>query len=145
MLFSGCETLHISLSNLRTTSARLNVAVMGRGSVSSHLLSPLLASAETYEPLLYIFKNRLTSLRSYLVSFGDKKAVHSRNDLCHLHLPSLQHNIPGPIGLFIWSCQILQWEVITDRRVRVSEGVVLHLLSKSLAHVCTSGLGRICL
>ena len=138
MLFSGCETLHISLSNLRTIRARLNVAVMGRGSVSSHLLSPLLASSETYEPFLYIFKNRLTSLRSCLISFGEKKAVRSWNDLCHLHLPSLQHKILGPIGLFIWSCQVLLWEVISDFRVRVSDGIVLHLLAtpQKVWHTC---------
>ena len=138
VLFSGCETLHASLSNLRTIRARLNVAVIGRGSVSSHFLSPLLASAETYEPFLYIFKNRLTSLRSCLVSFGEKRAVHSWNDLCHLHLPSLQQKILGPIGLFIWSCQILQWEVITDFRVRVSDRVTLHLLAtpQKVWHTC---------
>ena len=39
-LFSGCETVHVWLSTFRTIRARLNSAVLGKGSISSHLLSP---------------------------------------------------------------------------------------------------------
>ena len=126
MFFSGCETLHISLSNCRTIRARLNVAVMGKGSVSSHLLTPRLASGEHYEPFLYVFHCRLASLRSCIISFGDKKASASWDSLLKLHLPSAQHKILGPVK---WSCQVLRWEVMPDFCVKVEEGVVLHLLS----------------
>ena len=125
MIFSGCETLHISLSNFRTIGARLHVAVMGRGSLSSHLLSPLFASSDVYEPLLYVLKSRLDPLRSCIVSFGDKKALDSWNQLIPMHLPSKQHQILGPMGLFICSCQILKWEVLPDLQVQVSDAVVL--------------------
>ena len=129
MIFSGCETLHISLSNFRTIRARLNVAVMGRGSTSSHLLTPLFASGESYEPFLYVFRSRLASLRSCIISFGDSKALSTWDSLLKLNLPTAQHKILGPVGLFIWSCQILNWEVMSNFRVKVDDGVVLHLLS----------------
>ena len=100
MIFSGCETVHVSLSTFGTIRACLNVAVLGKGFVSSHLLSPFFVAQDNSEPFLYIFQTRLSSLRSSLLSSGVTKAARSWNLIVPLDLVSHQHKNFGSCWTF---------------------------------------------
>ena len=137
MIFAGCATVHVSLSTFRTIRAKMNTAVLGRWTSSSHLLSPLFASNTAYEPFIYVLRTRLASLRMCILSFGGLQIQESWNWVRLLDLSKSQHKMYGPVALFIWSCQILKWEVLEDFHVQVRPGIVLHLLStpKKMWHV----------
>ena len=128
MIFAGCETVHISMSTFRTIRARLNVAVMGKSSFSSHILTPFFAAKDSYEPFIYVAQVRLASLRSSLLTFGLDKAQQSWNSLMHLDLTTSQHKILGPVGLFVWVCLVLKWKILDDLRIEVEPGLAVHLL-----------------
>ena len=70
-LFSGCETVHISLSMFQKVRGRLNSAILGPLTRSSHLLSPIFSSGSTYEQFLYVFKTRLSPLRATIMAFQE--------------------------------------------------------------------------
>ena len=128
MIFSGCETVHISLSTFRTIRAKLNTAVLGRWTCSSHLLSPLFATQTVYEPFLYVCKTRLASLRMSALSFGDCQVLETWNWVRRINLLQSQHKIYGPVALFLWCCQVLKWTVRDNFVVEVAPQVTLHLL-----------------
>ena len=128
MTFSGCETVHVSLSTFSTIRAKMNTVVLGRWSSSSHLLSALFATKTVYEPLIYVLRTRLASLRMCISVLDLRKLRKLGIGLGSLISPN-QHKIYGPVALLIWSCQILKWEVLRNFHVRVAPGVVLHLLA----------------
>ena len=68
-LFASCETVHISLSNFRRLRGKLNTVVHGPKTHSSHYLSPLFTSPDDYEPFIYVFRTRLSSLKAMAMSF----------------------------------------------------------------------------
>ena len=130
-VFSGVETVHVSLSTLKKFRAKLNVAMVGRKSQSSHFLTPLFTSGTNYEPFLYIFRTRISNLRSTLLSFSvDINQLW--NDLCNIDLNKTCHRIHGPIANLLWCCQILGWGTVPGLTTVTSSGEKLHILHSPL-------------
>ena len=125
-IFASCETSHISLSCFRRLRGKLNVVMHGSKTHSSHYLSPLLTSQQNYEPFLYVFSARLSALKATLLSFGsDVSAVWMLYK--DLDLNFAPTKILGPVGCFLWTCQIVGWKVSAPLEVTTGEGVQLHL------------------
>ena len=130
-LFSGCETFHISLSTFKKFRAKLNVAVHGKATRGSHYLSPIFTHLMDYEPFLYVFTTRLSSLKSTIMSFRTP-AREAWNYACNLDLNAQYQKVLGPISAFIWGCQVLSWQCKNDFTVVTEEGETLHLLQSPL-------------
>ena len=130
-LFAGCESVHISLSTLKKVKDRLNSAILGPSTRSSHILSPILASKTTYEPFLYVFKTRLSSLRATIMAFNEdlRELWTSFKDV---DFQAQQTKILGPLGCFLWGCSVLGWQALDHLQVKTSQGVVLHALHSPL-------------
>ena len=126
-LLSGCESVHVSLSSLTKIRGKLNCAVHGGKTRSSHRLSPLFTWTEDYEPFLYIFHTRLGTLRSMVASFH-YDVTEIWNSMYQVDLNSLPNRILGPITLFMWSCQVLEWTLHPDLTITTPYGEGLHLL-----------------
>ena len=130
-LFSGCETFHISLSTFKKFRAKLNVAVHGKKTRGSHFLSPLFTHGMDYEPFLYVFRTRLASLRSTVLSFTTP-VWDTWNYAAHLDLNANYHKVLGPVSAFIWGCQVLGRQCLQDLVVVVRDDLHLHLLHTPL-------------
>ena len=126
-LFSGCETFHVSLSTLKKFRAKLNVAVHGKKTRSSQYLSPSFSYVLDYEPFLYIFGARLSTLKSTIFSF-QTSAQQAWNHARQIDLNAQYQKVLGPISAFLWCCQILSWNCHEDFVVTTHEGLHLHLL-----------------
>ena len=126
-LLSGCESVHVSLSSLTKIRGKLNCAVHGGKTRSSHRLSPLFTWNQDYEPFLYIFATRLSTLKAMVASF--QYDVHEVwNAACDTDLNALPNKILGPVTLFMWSCQVLEWTLHTDLVISTPYSEKLHLL-----------------
>ena len=125
-IFASCETVHISLSNFRRLRVKLNTVVHGPKTHSSHYLSPLFTSQDDYEPFLYVFKARLASLKAMAMSF-DPRLNETWMKYWDVDLNASPTKILGPVGCFLWSCQILGWKVQGPLQVATTSGLVLHL------------------
>ena len=130
-LFSGCETFHISLSTFKKFRAKLNVEVHGKKTRGSHYLSPIFTHLLDYEPFLYVFVTRLSSLRSTVMSF-QTPAREAWNYARNFDLNAQYQRVLGPISAFIWGCQVLSWQCNDDFMVVTDEGETLHLLQSPL-------------
>ena len=127
-VFSGCELAHLSLSVLKKFRSKLNVAVHGPRTTSSHFLAPLFTDQEDYEPFLYVFRCRLTTLRAMLFTFGYRELAKLWDHYASIDLNAHPTKILGPLGFFIWGCQVLGWTSSQTLSFRTQEGSVLHLL-----------------
>ena len=130
-IFASCETSHVSLSNFRRLRGKLNIIMHGSKTHSSHYLSPVFTAAEDYEPFLYVFRTRLASLRAMILSFSPDTAsiwMQFRD----VDLNSSPTRILRPVGCFLWSCQILGWQITAPFEITTSSGVALHLLHTPL-------------
>ena len=140
-LLSGCESVHVSLSSLTNIRGKLNCAVHGGKTRSSHRLSPLFTWSEDYEPFLYIFNTRLSTLKAMVASFQHDISEVS-NSACDVDLNSLPNKILGTVTLFMWACQVLDWGLLSRLIISTPYGEKLHLtnspqgLSMELAQQC---------
>ena len=127
-LLSGCESVHVSLASLTKIRGKLNCAVHGGKTRSSHRLSPLFTWSQDYEPFLYIFGTRLSTLKAMVASFQhDVREVW--NSACSIDLNALPNKILGPVTLFMWPCQVLEWTLHPDLVISTPYGEKLHLLN----------------
>ena len=126
-LFAGCPSVHISLSTFQRFRGKLNVAVHSWKSIGSHFLSPLVTHSVNYEPFLYVYRTRLSALRATNLAF-DTSTRDLWNSLAHVSLVEAQTQILGPVSCFLWSCQVVGWQILPDFQVDTKRDVVLHLL-----------------
>ena len=130
-IFASCETCHISLSTFKHLRGKLNVVIHGTKTHSSHYLSPVFSFREDYEPFLYVLKARLSSLRAMLISF-DPSVPSLWMSYQDIQLNDHPTKVLGPIGCFIWSCQILGWKVTGPLVITTLDGTPLHLLNSPI-------------
>ena len=98
-LFAGCESVHISLSVFKKVRGRLNSAILGPSTRSSHILSPILASKTAYEPFLYVFRTRLSSIRATIMAFQED-LEDLWNSFRDIDFQARQTKILGPPRMF---------------------------------------------
>ena len=130
-LFAGCESVHISLSVFKKVRGRLNSAILGPSTRSSHILSPILASKTAYEPFLYIFRTRLSSIRATIMAFQED-LEDLWNSFRDIDFQAHQTKILGPLEYFLWGCNVLGWQAQDYLQIKTSQGVTLHVILSPL-------------
>ena len=81
--------------------------------------------------ILLRVRTRLASLRAMLLSFGpDVQDVWMKYR--DLDLNSNPTYILGPVGCFIWGCQLLGWQVSAPFEILTPHGIRLHVLQTPL-------------
>ena len=127
-VFAGCELSHVSLSTFKKFRSKLNVAVHGPRTTSSHFLAPLFTDQSEYEPFLYVFRCRLTTLRAMFFTSGYGDLPKLWDHYASIDLNTHPTKILGPLGYFMWGCQVLGWIMPQTLTCRTQDGTVLHLL-----------------
>ena len=133
-VFAGCELSYVSLSTFKKFRSKLHVAVHGPRTTSSHFLAPLFTDYSDYEPFLYVFRCRLTTLRAMFFSFGYGDLPKLWEYCASIDLNAHPTKILGPLGCFMWGCQVLGWTTPQTLTCKTQDGTILHLF-KSLQNM----------
>ena len=105
-LFSSCETQYFSKSFITRLRGKCNLAVGKRAKAqhAAHFLGSILIHKLNYEPMLYLFRRRLSSLISMILLPRFGLSIESTwHRMAHLNLLSKPTKIHGPVALFLWT------------------------------------------
>ena len=121
-VFYGSEISSVSVSALRGFRGKCNKALWGPNNQRNHFLAPLLGAGEVYEPFLYVFKKRWTTLKRVWARYPSIRC----NWNALLEGPALQGG--GPLTYFFADLRSVGWDPLPDGLIAVPDHDNLSIL-----------------
>ena len=90
---------------------------------------------QDYEPMLYLFRRRFSSLLSMVHTFG-VSLDDTWDRMAHLNPLSKHTKIHGPVALFLWTLQSIGFTTLPGLSFQSPDGAItLHLLNSPVKYV----------
>ena len=138
-LFAGAETQQFSKSFLDKLRGRCNRVLHSMGNKQAghagHFLGPLFTSHQDYEPVLFLLKMRLNSIRNTAVRFPCQHITTIWNHSHPVNLLKKPHAICGPVTIVMWTLQHIGFTLEADLVFTSVKGAAFHLLSSPVSAI----------